>query len=85
MSGDMLLTLDAGNTNTVLGLYDGDELVEHWRVETHTKTTTDELGILYLNLFNARDISPSIVGSAVVSCVVPPALHAIRRACQRYF
>ena len=85
MTDKLLLTLDVGNTNTVLGLYDGTHLVEHWRVETHPKTTTDELGVLYLSLFSARGISPTVVGEAIVSCVVPPSLHAIGRACQRYF
>ncbi len=51
MSQKPLLTLDVGNTNTVLGLYDSTRLVEHWRVETPPKTTTDELGVLYLSLF----------------------------------
>ena len=74
-----------GNTNTVLGLHDGERWIEHWRVETHAKTTTDEVGVLYLNLFQARGIAPERVQSAIVSCVVPPAVHANRRACQRYF
>ena len=85
MSGDCLLALDVGNTNTVLGLHDGERWIEHWRVETHAKTTTDEVGVLYLNLFQARGISPDRVRSAIVSCVVPPAVHANQRACQRYF
>ena len=85
MSADCLLALDVGNTNTVLGLHDGERWIEHWRVETHAKTTTDEVGVLYLNLFQARGISPERVNSAIVSCVVPPAVHANRRACQRYF
>ena len=85
MTGDCMLALDVGNTNTVLGLHDGERWIEHWRVETHAKTTTDEVGVLYLNLFQARGIEPTRVGEAIVSCVVPPAVHANRRACKRYF
>ena len=46
MSGSSLLVLDVGNTNTVLGLYRGDELVENWRVATNPASTTDETGVL---------------------------------------
>jgi type III pantothenate kinase len=85
VSGDCILALDVGNTNTVLGLHDGERWVEHWRVETHAKTTTDEVGVLYLSLLQARGVDPGRVREAIVSCVVPPAVHANRRACQRYF
>lgn len=81
----MLLVIDVGNTNTVLGLYDGTELVEHWRVATSPMTTTDELGVLYLSLFAAREIDRRRVKAAIASCVVPPMVHPIRRACRRYF
>ncbi|MGM0577693.1 MAG: type III pantothenate kinase [Myxococcota bacterium] len=81
----MLLAVDVGNTNTVLGLYDGTELVEHWRVATNAMSTTDEVGVLYLSLFSARRIDPACVRGAIVACVVPPMVHAITRACRRYF
>lgn len=85
MSRDALFVLDVGNTNTVLGLYRGDALVEHWRVATNPASTTDETGVLYMSLFAARGIDPTEVGAAIVSCVVPNAVHAITRACSRYF
>ena len=85
MKGDSLLVLDVGNTNTVLGLYRGTELVESWRVATNPASTTDETGVLYRSLFAARGVEPSEVGAAIVSCVVPNAVHAISRACLRYF
>ncbi|TNF28051.1 MAG: type III pantothenate kinase [Deltaproteobacteria bacterium] len=81
----MLLVIDVGNTNTVLGLYDGTELVDHWRVATNPMTTTDELGVLYLSLFAARGIDKRDVEAAIVSNVVPPMAHPIRRGCRRYF
>lgn len=81
----MLLVLDVGNTNTVIGLYEGDTLVEHWRVATNPRDTTDELGVLLMSLFRARSQDPSAVQAAICACVVPPMVHAITRACQRYF
>ena len=85
MSGTSLLVLDVGNTNTVLGLYRGEVLVDSWRVATNPASTTDETGVLYISLFAARGIDPGEVGAAIVSCVVPNAVHAISRACSRYF
>ncbi len=80
-----LLVIDVGNTNTVLGLYEGKALEEHWRVATNPLTTTDELGVLYRALFASHGISSEVVGAAIVSSVVPPIDHAVRRACRRYF
>jgi len=80
-----LLVIDVGNTNTVLGLYEGAVLEDHWRVATSPQTTTDELGVLYRALFAASDVEAASVGAAIVSSVVPPIDHAVRRACKRYF
>lgn len=80
-----LLVIDVGNTNTVLGLYEGEELEEHWRIATSPQTTTDELGVLYRALFLSQGIAHDVVSAAIVSSVVPPIDHAVRRACQRYF
>ena len=57
----MLLTLDVGNTNTVLGLYRlaSDELITHWRISTLRTQTADEYGVLFLNLFAMRKIEAS--------------------------
>jgi len=85
MTRSKLLVIDVGNTNTVLGLYEGTHLDEHWRVATSPQTTTDELGVLYRALFAAQGISSETVGAAIVSSVVPPIDHAVRRACRRYF
>jgi len=58
----MLLALDVGNTNTVLGLYrlDGEkpELAAHWRVTTHRNQTADEYGVLFVNLFEMNGMAP---------------------------
>ena len=112
----MLLALDVGNTNTVLGLYRLDEgesasasnaaslrssddgacattkagpvaaeLAAHWRVTTHRTQTSDEYGVLFLNLFNMQGISSDQVKHIIISSVVPPVESTLRRVCEKYF
>jgi type III pantothenate kinase len=83
----MLLTLDVGNTNTVLGLYklDSADLVASWRVTTHLKHTADEYGVLFLNLFAMNQIQSSDVEAIIISSVVPPIETTLRRVCEHYF
>ncbi|MGB8261288.1 MAG: type III pantothenate kinase [Terracidiphilus sp.] len=85
----MLLALDVGNTNTVLGLYrlDGGkpELAAHWRVTTHLHQTADEYGVLFVNLFEMNGMKASHVSSIIVSSVVPPVEGTLRQACVNYF
>jgi type III pantothenate kinase len=83
--GKLLLVIDVGNTNTVIGLYDGSILLEHWRIATKAQITTDEFGVLLLSLLATRSIDPGLIGHAVCACVVPPLMHATRRVCKRYF
>ena len=71
-SMSLLLTIDAGNTNTVLGVHEGDELRAHWRLTTRREQTADEYGILVRNLFaGSGRRSEAVVGVALAS-VVPP-------------
>ena len=83
----MLLTLDVGNTNTVLGLYrpPSDELVTHWRISTLRAQTVDEYGVLLLNLFAMRKIEATEVSSVIIASVVPPLERTLRQVCERYF
>jgi type III pantothenate kinase len=83
----MLLTLDVGNTNTVLGLYRlaSDELVTHWRISTLRTQTADEYGVLFLNLFSMRKVEAATVSSIIISSVVPPLESTLRQMCERYF
>ncbi|PYP99941.1 MAG: pantothenate kinase, partial [Acidobacteria bacterium] len=67
-----LLTIDAGNTNTVLGIHQGAELKAHWRLTTRREQTADEYGILVRNLFAASGIEPSQIGGIALASVVPP-------------
>jgi type III pantothenate kinase len=83
----MLLTLDVGNTNTVLGLYrlTTDELVTHWRISTLRTQTADEYGVLFLNLFAMRKIEATEISAIIISSVVPPLETTLRQVCERYF
>ncbi len=81
----MLLVIDVGNTNTVLGLYDGDELIHNWRIRTVADSTADEYGVLILNLYNATKVSSRAVEDIVISCVVPPMMNILEPLCEKYF
>ena len=80
----MLLVIDVGNTNMVLGIYRGDTLLENWRVETRASRTEDELGILLRQLFGVAGVDIADVKNVIVSCVVPPMLRSIQVMTQRY-
>jgi type III pantothenate kinase len=94
----MLLVLDVGNTNTVLGVFAqapnteavGDPvpsqiLVAHWRVATVATQTVDEYGVLFRNLFAMDKIEVKGIRGIVISSVVPPLDSTLRQVCERYF
>lgn len=81
----MLLVFDVGNTNIVLGVYDGDKLLYHWRISTDRQKTADEYGVLIKSLFDHRGIGLVDVKAAIISSVVPPLMAPLSRMCQRYF
>ncbi|MCI0569421.1 MAG: type III pantothenate kinase [Myxococcaceae bacterium] len=81
----MLLAIDVGNTHTVLGVYDGRVLKDHWRLETHARRTSDEYGVLLRQLFEGGGLSTRDVRALMVSSVVPPMQHALEQMAQRYF
>ncbi|HEX3371282.1 MAG TPA: type III pantothenate kinase [Candidatus Acidoferrales bacterium] len=81
----MLLTLDVGNTNTVLGFFRGAELLANWRLTTARDQTVDEYGILTRELFTLAGIDPSSVSGVIISSVVPPLNATLEEMSQRYF
>jgi type III pantothenate kinase len=81
----MLLVIDVGNTNTVLGLYDGDDLVHDWRLRTVVDHTVDEYGMLIYNLYKNSKVSPRAIKAIIISCVVPPMLHILEPLSRKYF
>jgi type III pantothenate kinase len=81
----VLLAIDVGNTNTVLGAFDGLKLRHHWRIETSQTRTADEYGILLHQLFASVSLDPGKVSEVVVSSVVPPMAFTLEAMCLRYF
>jgi type III pantothenate kinase len=81
----VIFVFDIGNTNTVLGVYDGDELKYHWRIETNRNRTDDEYGMVIKSLFNHVGLSLSHIDGIVISSVVPPIMFALERMCEKYF
>jgi len=81
----MLLALDVGNTNTVLGFFNGAELAAHWRLTTARDQTVDEYGILIRELFTTAGIDSSSVSGVIISSVVPPLNSTLQEMSQRYF
>ena len=81
----MLLVIDVGNTNTVLGVYDGDELVNHWRIGTEREKTSDEWGILFRDLFLFDQINIEVFDGMIISSVVPPVLDMLQEMAKKYF
>ncbi len=82
----MLLAIDIGNTNTVLGLFSKTgERIADWRLTTHRAQTVDEYGVLFRNLFSLRGIAVSAVDAIIVSSVVPPIDSTVRTMCEHYF
>ena len=81
----MLLVIDVGNSNTVLGVYEGQKLLHHWRVWTDRQKTSDEYGILLRNLYDASHFSSRDIKAIIVASVVPPLTPTIIELCDRYF
>jgi type III pantothenate kinase len=81
----MLLALDVGNTNTVLGVFRGPELLANWRLTTARAQTIDEYGILARNLFTLAGLNPHEVNGVIISSVVPPLNFTLEGMAQRYF
>jgi len=81
----MLLVFDVGNTNIVLGVYEDEELLYHWRVSTDRQKTADEYGVLMKSLFDHRGLDMADIDAAIISSVVPPMMAPLIRMSQRYF
>lgn len=80
----MLLVIDVGNTNTVIGVFEGHHLVTSWRIRTERNTTEDEFNVLVRNLFALNQIDPAHIAKTVISCVVPPMVSLLDAFCHKY-
>ncbi|MDP2855400.1 MAG: type III pantothenate kinase [Smithellaceae bacterium] len=84
----MLLVIDVGNTNTVLGLFDENQLQHDWRIRTEIDHTIDEYGVLIYNLYQSSRMKAKeikAVTDIIISCVVPPMLNILEPLCVKYF
>ena len=81
----MLLAIDVGNTNIVLGVFEGDRLTQSWRLVTMRERTSDEVGILVTHLFEHQDLDRKDVDGIILSSVVPPLTRTLEEMCERYF
>jgi type III pantothenate kinase len=81
----MLLAIDVGNTNIVLGIFDGKTLVHAWRLQTLRERTADELGLLVNGLFSHSAIRCSQVSGIVLGSVVPPVTGTTQAMVEQYF
>lgn len=81
----MILTLDIGNTNIKTALFDGKEMRYYWRMSTNIQKSSDEYGIVLVNLFQHVGVRPEEVEGIMISSVVPTINFTIEHMCQNYF
>jgi type III pantothenate kinase len=81
----MLLAIDIGNTNIVLGLYLGKKLITHWRLATQAERTSDEYGVVISQLIDYAGYRCNQISAIVVSCVVPPMLTTTQELAEKFF
>ena len=81
----MLLVVDAGNTNVVFAVHNGERWLGSWRIATEPQRTSDEYAVWLLTLFNLGGIKAAEIDRTVIGTVVPAALYHLRRLCREYF
>lgn len=81
----MLLAIDVGNTNTVIGIYEEDNSVGLWRIRTLEETTADEYRMILHDLVAMEGLRAPTIDGIIISCVVPPLLGALTELCSRHF
>jgi type III pantothenate kinase len=81
----MLLVIDIGNTNTSLGVYDGEKLIAHWRLTTARSRTIDEWGVHARNLFALAGLDFKSIDAIAIASVVPPLNFTLKQMAERYF
>ncbi len=81
----MLLVIDVGNSNIVLGICDGAQLVRNWRISTDKSRTSDEYGVLLHSLFALAGLGFDTIDAAIISSVVPPLTGVMEAICRDFF
>lgn len=81
----MLLAIDAGNTNIVFAVFDGDQVRGEWRASTDTERTADELGVWLTQLLTIEGLRREDISAAIIASVVPAMVFGLKTLCRRYF
>lgn len=81
----MLLAIDVGNTNIVLGIFENNELIMNWRISTDKNKTSDELGMVVTQLFLHNDLNVKDVNDVIISSVVPAIMYSLQHMSRKYF
>jgi len=76
--------MDVGNTNIVLGAYDGKKLLNHWRMGTNREKTADEYGMFMMSLFSNDKIDTNNIEAVIIASVVPPIMYTLEHAIRKY-
>ena len=80
----MLFAIDVGNTNIVMGIFQGDKLIANFRMATDKTKTSDEIGLLLMQFLSLENIDKSNIEDIIISSVVPPIMYSLTNACRRY-
>ena len=80
----MLLVINVGNTNIILGVYDGKKLLAHWRLGTVKERTSDEFGAFFMDFFRNENLEVSSIEAVVIASVVPPIMYSLEHAVRKY-
>lgn len=81
----MLLAVDIGNTNIVLGVFKGEELIQSWRLKTDRNKSADEYGMIINQLFAHEKMDTNEIEDIIISTVVPPVVHTLQHMATKYF
>ena len=81
----MLLAIDVGNSNNVIGLFSRGKLLTHWRIRTEWTRTPDEYWVLIKEFILLNDVEVEIIDEIVIACVVPPLVPILKEMSRKYF
>jgi len=81
----MLLVIDVGNSNNVIGLFSGNKLLTHWRIRTEWNRTADEYWVLIKEFILLNNVETEIIDDIIIACVVPPLVPILRGMGKKYF
>ncbi|WP_088105915.1 type III pantothenate kinase [Halalkalibacter urbisdiaboli] len=81
----MILVVDVGNTNIVFGVYEGKELLHHWRIATSRQKTEDEYAMTLKAFFDHEGLTLNMIEGIIISSVVPPIMFSLEQMCKKYF